>query len=282
MIKLHLISIRRRNITFSLLMLVVVVLCIEVFSLTGFIGIGKERDTSAELVDSGLNVYNGGKLAIIIDDFGQDRSGVKEMMLIDRHLTFAVMPFLEYSRSDAESAYNKGYEVIVHLPMEPNHGKLSWLGPRPILSGMSKNVAEQIVRDAFENVPYAVGANIHMGSKASSDEIIITSILDIIKEKNLYFVDSRTASNPISKRLADTRGVRCFERDIFIDEGRSKEGIKNQLRKCEEVIFKKGTVIAVGHVGAEGGKVTAKAISEMLPEFDRNNIELVFVSELSE
>jgi polysaccharide deacetylase 2 family uncharacterized protein YibQ len=35
-------------------------------------------------------------------------------------------------------------------------------------------------------------------------------------------------------------------------------------------------------VGQEGGKVTAEAIKEMLPEFKRRNIELVFVSELNE
>ncbi len=34
------------------------------------------------------------RLAIIIDDFGSSGDGVKEMMSIDRHLTFAVMPFL--------------------------------------------------------------------------------------------------------------------------------------------------------------------------------------------
>lgn len=57
------------------------------------------------------------KLAIIIDDFGLDRNGVQEIMTLNRHLTFAVMPLLRYSKHDAATARTKGYEVIVHLPI---------------------------------------------------------------------------------------------------------------------------------------------------------------------
>lgn len=202
------------------------------------------------------------------------------MMSISRHLTFAVMPFSTHSREDAKAAYEKGYEVIVHLSMEPNHGKRSWMGPRPVLAGMTEDEVRQIVRDAFEDVPFAVGANIHMGSKASSDESIISAVLDIIKEMNLYFVDSRTANHPIGKKVADAKGVRCYERNVFLDGQQPKSFIKGRLTEAADITLKKGYAVAIGHVGIEGGKVTAEAIREMLPEFDRKNIELVFVSEL--
>ena len=224
----------------------------------------------------------GGKLAIIIDDFGSSRVGVKEMMSINRHLTFAVMPFCQYTQEDAKAAYEKGYEVIVHLPMEANYGKMSWLGPHPILAGMKEDEVRKIVMDSFEDVPYAVGANIHMGSKASSDESIISTVLDIIKEKDLYFVDSLTASHPISKKVADAKGIRCYERNTFLDGQQPKSFIKGRLNEAADVSLKKGYAVAIGHVGIEGGKVTAEAICEMLPEFERKNIELVFVSELEQ
>jgi len=224
----------------------------------------------------------GGKLSIIIDDFGSSREGIEEMMSINRHLTFAVMPFSTHSQEDAKAAHEKGYEVIVHMPMEPNHGKRSWLGPRPILAGMKEDEVRQIVRDAFEDVPFAVGANIHMGSKASSDESIISAVLDIIKEKDLYFVDSRTADHPIGKKIADAKGVRCYDRNIFLDGQQSKSFVKGRLAEAADVALKKSYAVAIGHVGIEGGKVTAEAIGEMLPEFDRRNIELVYVSELDQ
>ncbi len=157
-----------------------------------------------------------GKLAIIIDDFGQSREGVEEMMRIDEHLTFAVMPFLEFTEEDAKRGKELGYEIIIHLPMEANKGKLSWLGPKPILCGMKKNEIRQIVEEAAEDVPYAIGANIHMGSKACCQEEIMESILEVVKEKKLYyFVDSRTAKKTVAKKKADEMGILCYDNNVF-------------------------------------------------------------------
>lgn len=221
-----------------------------------------------------------GKLAIVIDDFGSDRNGVKEMMCIKRHLTFAVMPFLAYSQADAKNAFEKGFEVIVHLPMEPIKGKISWLGPKPILSTSSDSDVYQITYEAFSNIPNAVGANIHMGSKISTDNRIMSDVLDIIKEKNVYFLDSKTSSKSVAKQIAAEKGVPFYERNIFLDGQTTKEHVKEQLRKAGEIALKNGKSIAIGHVGIEGGKITAHAIQELLPEFDEKNIQLVFVSEL--
>lgn len=242
--------------------------------------------------DKSLNAYNlaplpqsnnpQGKLAIVIDDFGQDRNGVKEMMAIKRHLTFAVMPFLTYSQSDAKEAYENGFEVIVHLPMEPMKGKISWLGPKPILSTLSDSEVYQITSEAFADVPYAVGANIHMGSKISTDERIISDVLDIIKEKGVYFLDSKTSAKSVVQKIAEEKGIPYYERNTFLDGETSKEHVKEQLRKAGDIALKNGKSIAIGHVGIEGGKVTAQAIAEMLPEFDSKNIQLVYVSELKD
>ncbi len=283
MIKFYLISIRRKSLIYFLMVILLFVICVGIFPSYDYLS-NKSKEVSSiiwGIADTDSNISDGGKLAIIIDDFGQSRAGVKEMMSIDRHLTFAIMPFLENSQSDAETAHEKGYEVIVHLPMEANYGKLSWVGPKPILANLNEHEVQKIVRESFESVPYAVGANIHMGSRASCEESIVSSILDVIKDKGLYFVDSLTAEHPIAKEISASKGVLCFERDIFLDGNKPKEAIKKQLQKAEELALKKGKAIAIGHVGPEGGMVTAEAISEMIPEFDDRKVQLVFISELN-
>lgn len=221
-----------------------------------------------------------GKLAIVIDDFGQDRNGVEEMLSIKKKLTIAVMPFLQFSYKDAETAHIRGYEVIVHLPLESTMGRKDWLGPKPVFVSMEDEEVRCIVKDSIENIPYAVGLNTHMGSKASEDERIISIILDIIKEEKLYFLDSRACNNPIAKEIAEGKGVICFDRDVFIDGKKPKQYIKEQLNIAIDIALSRGYAIVIGHVGAEGGKVTAQAIKEMIPEFEKRKIELVFVSEL--
>lgn len=220
------------------------------------------------------------KLAIIIDDFGESRDGVKEMMAIDKPLTFAVMPFLTHSTEDAENAFKNSHEVIIHLAMEPIRGKPSWLGPKPIMDNSTDEVITKIVNDAFESVPHAVGANIHMGSKASANEKVMNSVLNVIGAHKCYFVDSKTSEIRPSLRLANEKGIPCFENNFFLDSTQSKERIRSQFIKAANYAIEHEKAIAIGHVGADGGVVTAQVIREMLPTLDEKGIELVYVSDL--
>lgn len=220
------------------------------------------------------------KLAIIIDDFGESRAGVKEMMEINKPLTFAIMPFLTHSTEDAEEAYRKGHEVIIHLPMEPNVGKASWLGPRPIMATTSEDEIIKIVMDAYKNIPHAMGANIHMGSKASSSELVMNTVLNVVGANNGYFVDSKTSDKRIPNKLAREKGIPCVENNIFLDSTQSKAKIKSQLKKAANYAIDNKFAVAIGHVGPDGGVVTAQSIREMLPMFEENGVELVYVSDL--
>ena len=66
--------------------------------------LGYSEEEAAQTVPA----VTGGKLAIVIDDFGSSRLGVNEMMSIKEHLTFAVMPFLDNTLEDAEIAHGNG------------------------------------------------------------------------------------------------------------------------------------------------------------------------------
>ena len=235
-----------------------------------------ERAVSASAQTEG----NRGKLAIIIDDFGEGRDGVSQMMLVPCRLTFAVMPFGTYSKRDAEDGFARGYEIIVHLPMEPMHGKASWLGSNPILCSQDDDKIGLITQMALFDVPHAVGANIHMGSKASADRRVMQCILGEVKKSNLFFVDSKTGSDSVVMEVADNLGVPCAQRNVFLDGQRPQSYIESQLRLAGKLAAKNGMAIAIGHVGVEGGMPTARAIRAMLPELDAMGVDVVFVSEL--
>lgn len=243
----------------------------QLFDFTAKINKNKEIEVTADIKR---------KLAIVIDDFGSSRDGVKEMMDLQVPLTFAVMPFMEYTEQDSKEAYTKGYEVILHISMEPHKGKRSWLGPRPILTEMNREQIILTLQEAFKQVPFASGINNHMGSKATEDEEVVRSIMEYIKDKNVYFLDSKTSASSVIKIVGQEYGIKIYERNIFIDGTKDVNSIKNQLIKACRIAEKYGKAIAIGHVGAEGGKSTAIAIKEMLSFFEGNNVDLVFVSNL--
>ncbi len=70
------------------------------------------------------------------------------------------------TREMATKAHNSGHEVLIHLPMAP-------LSKQPLEKDtlrpdMSSDEIERIIREAVNNVPYAVGLNNHMGSAMTS------------------------------------------------------------------------------------------------------------------
>jgi polysaccharide deacetylase 2 family uncharacterized protein YibQ len=237
------------------------------------------NDTST--LSSSANVRNP-KLAIILDDFGLNRAGIEEAMSINRHLTFAIMPFLKYSKQDAITAHTKGYEVIVHLPMQSQKRDNSrWLGPRPISLNLKDSDIDKITSDSINAVPYAAGLNIHMGALASEDKRVVSAVMRVVKRKKLYFVDSVTSSRTVCGLVAKNIGVPFIERNVFLEgSSKNKSYVKQQLSVAEKLALKNGYAVVIGHVGSAGGKATIQAIKETIPEMEGRGIRLVYVSEL--
>ncbi len=109
------------------------------------------------------------------------------MLKLPIPFTVAVMPFLPSTKQDAQLAHDRGLEVILHLPMEPVRGKKSWLGPGAITTDLSSDEIHKRIVAAIDDVPYAIGINNHMGSKATADERVMKILVEICKETKSDF-----------------------------------------------------------------------------------------------
>lgn len=219
------------------------------------------------------------KVAIIIDDFGNNSAGTEEMLNLPIKFTGAVMPYMPNSENEAKLLISKGKEVILHQPMEAHTGKRSWLGETPILENMSiENVRETFSKNA-DQLNNAVGFNNHMGSLITEDKEKMKAILEIAKEKGWFYIDSVTTGKSVAGDVAKAIGIPYGKRDVFLDSTQDKSKIKENLRRTIKIAEEKGNAIAIGHVGAEGGKVTAEAIKEIVDEIG-NKVEFVFASDV--
>lgn len=221
------------------------------------------------------------KAAIIIDDFGGGTGGVKDFLDGDIPITVSVMPFTENSKKHAEWAHKNGFEVMIHLPMEPKRGKRSWLGPKPITVDLSPKEVRQRVEEAIESVPYAVGLNNHMGSLAVEDKEIVRAIVEVAKERKLFIIDSGTSQGTKFPEIATELGVPLLKRDVFLDDISSSTYVHKQMIRLAKVTEIKGKGIAIGHVGITG-KVCSVGVFQSMEEFKKRHIEIVPVSVLFE
>ncbi len=223
-----------------------------------------------------------GKLAIVIDDFGLARGGVKEMLAIDAPITAAVMPLLEYSEKDAKDAIANGKEVIIHIPLQSQRvDNPKWVGPHVIKIDYTDEKIIELMQSFITSMPEAVGGNIHMGSISSANERVMTAVMSQLKGSNLYFMDSMTNPKTCCKQVAETLQIPFAQNKVFLEQGsKSKATVRKQLLKAAKLAKEKGEAITIGHVGGEGGVNTAAAIAECLSEIDAMGVDIVFLSEL--
>ncbi|WP_347552684.1 divergent polysaccharide deacetylase family protein [Pseudalkalibacillus hwajinpoensis] len=206
------------------------------------------------------------ELANVIDDLGNNMGGTEEMLRLPVTLTVAIMPFLETTERDAELAHQFGHEVIIHVPMEPLKGKRSWLGPGAITTDLSDHEISKRINAAIDAVPHAVGMNHHMGSKATADERVMRIVLEICRERGLYYLDSKTTGKSVIPGLAEEIGVPYLENELFFDDIYTVQHISKQARELADRLKDDKAHIAIGHVGIAGEKMAA-VLSDYLPVY---------------
>lgn len=220
------------------------------------------------------------RAAIVIDDFGNKMGGTEDMLALPFPITVAVMPFLQTTKADAEAAHAAGKEVIIHLPMEPKIARKSWLGPGVISTDLKNDEIRKRVHAAIDEVPHAIGINNHMGSKATGDERVMKLVLEVCKERGLFFLDSHTNYWSIACRKAKEVGVPCIENHLFLDDIHTKKHISQQVRLLDKHLKEHSTCVTIGHVGRYGS-LTAAVLREQIPALtEKSGIRIVRISEL--
>lgn len=218
-------------------------------------------------------------VVLVIDDFGNNGEGTDSVINLNIPITGAVIPGMPFAIQDAEKLHDAGKEVILHIPLEPERGKADWLGPSGILTSMGEEEVRKIIIRGIEEISYAVGMNNHMGSKAMKDEMIVNIITDIAKEKDLFFLDSKTTVPTLSKKLCEQKEVFFLERDIFLDNEKSVISVKKQMNKLGDIALDKGYAIAIGHVGI-GGNSTVQGIKESITTLEEKGIKFITLKQL--
>lgn len=221
------------------------------------------------------------KIAIVIDDWGYTLTNMSILYEIKRPITVAVLPGLKYSKTIAIDAEKKGYEVILHLPLESKGGRNA--EPGTVCCSMSRDEILRRFKKALEGVPGASGVNNHQGSKATESKYVMGVLLPQIKKENLFFLDSFTTGKSICREACGRIGLKSARRDVFLDLPDSKlkgkeldNYIKRQLRELADEAVEKGWAIGIGH----DRKATLKAIKDMAPELEKKGVKFVRVSDI--
>ena len=216
------------------------------------------------------------QIAIIIDDIGFDMQALRRLAEIPAPLAFAVLPHTPYAVEAAEFLHKGNRDILLHLPMEP----LSYPNHSPGAGALMADMDEmQIIRrlsEDFTAVPHVSGVNSHMGSRFMEDALRLKIVMEELKKRGLYFVDSRTSPHSQGREAAVEVGIRFAARDIFIDHENGYESALKTLRQAaaREIKDDGKPLLLIGHPHAD----TIRALEAVLPLWKKEGIRIVEIS----
>ena len=215
-------------------------------------------------------------VAFIIDDWGYNKRYIDLVSEINRPLTISILPNLRYSRYVAEeiSKRSEMYDIILHLPLESKSNRT--VEANTIRCEMDKEKILSILDSDIESVPGLVGVSNHQGSKATEDERVMKVILEELRKRELFFVDSFTSPDSVCLDVTKSLGIKFASRDVFLDitDQTDLENfesyIKGQIQELADLAVETGSAIGVGH----NIETTLRVIKESIPDLEKQGIRI--------
>jgi len=217
---------------------------------------------------------SGKPLAIIVDDGGYGGSTTEAILALPPVLTLSILPNTPYAAETAQRAQQLGFEVMLHMPMESGNPHVHF--PGEVTVDMTSEEIESLTLDAIEQVPGCIAANNHTGSLFTANLEAMTVFMGILRQRGLFFVDSRTATDSTASILGMVWDMPVLERSVFLDNQDDPRDIQSQFLVLITKARNGKKPIGICHFRP----ATARVLAEILPALPNYGVRAVHVSEL--
>lgn len=237
-----------------------------------------EKVSSVQQAEQPFKAIAGGPVmvAVVIDDMGVSVPHTRDILSLEKPITASFLTYGAANRKQVKEAKEKGFEVMLHVPMMP-HAKAD-LAPVTLSPDMQedeiKNDFVQML-DRYKGLGMK-GINNHMGSLFTEDEKSLGYVMQILKDRNLFFLDSKTTAKSVGAKVAAEYGVPYIARDVFLDNENDYNYIMGQLRQTEKIAHMRGYAVAIGHPRSQ----TYLALRDWMKELPERRIRLVRLGDL--
>ena len=215
----------------------------------------------------------GPRLSLIIDDLGREPAVLDRLLALDEHVTFALMPNTPAAPQMAARLADAGREVIAHLPMEPQP-PAEIDGPDFLTTTQAPDEAARAAEHLLDRLPASVGAHNHLGGRYTTSPAHMAALLNVLKQRSMFFVDDRTSPASVAEATAKVIGVRTSARTHSLDL--PGQEVRSAFKAVEAALVLDGQAVVVAH----GDPDTLTALAPWLDDLKRRNIHLFRLSEI--
>lgn len=212
-------------------------------------------------------------LVLIIDDLGHQLRNGMAVAELPGKINLAVLPHTPHGRRIANAGHNVGKEILLHAPMS-NVSNMP-MGNGALTPALNREDFEKSLLGSLASVPHVQGVNNHMGSELTQRAQQMGWLMQMLRRRNLYFIDSRTSAATIAATTATTYGVPNLSRAVFLDNERTWEAIDERFQRLLARAKKTGLAVGIGHPYP----VTSAYLRKALPALKCRGVELMLASE---
>jgi polysaccharide deacetylase 2 family uncharacterized protein YibQ len=216
------------------------------------------------------------RIAILIDDLGYNRQGMESSLALPYEVALAILPETPFALPTALTAKEQGRITLLHAPME-NQRELK-LGPGGLYANMTEHQLKATLNKDLDGLPGIQGVNNHMGSLLTTKADSMKWVMEVLKGRSLFFIDSLTSPKSVAKKTAQEYGLKTVSRDVFLDNIRTEKAIDKQFSRLIKRARRHGSALAIGHPYPE----TMAYLKKRLNHLEADGVRLVRLSDVLE
>ncbi len=214
------------------------------------------------------------RIAILIDDLGYNRQGMDSSLMLPTEVALAILPSTPFATQTALTAQKQKRITLLHAPME-NQRELK-LGPGGLYAKMTEHELKATLSKDLDGLPGIQGVNNHMGSLLTTKADSMKWVMETLKGRSLFFIDSLTSPKSVAKKTAQEYGLDTVSRDVFLDNIRTEQAIDKQFSRLLKLARQHGSALAIGHPYPE----TMAYLKKRLNHLEQDGVRLVRLSDL--
>jgi polysaccharide deacetylase 2 family uncharacterized protein YibQ len=218
-----------------------------------------------------------GTLIFVFDDAGHNLAQLEPFLKLPFPCAIAVLPGLQYSREAARRIRAAGKEAILHQPMQALNLSMD-PGPGAIRKDMSPDAIRTLVRKNLDEIGPVGGLNNHEGSLITADRSSMEAVLDVVSERGIFFLDSRTNAKTVVPAIARERDMTIWERAVFLDNSQDRSSIIEAVTSGMKIAERRGAAIMIGHIWSND---LADILNDMYPELVAQGFSLSTIAQIA-
>jgi polysaccharide deacetylase 2 family uncharacterized protein YibQ len=219
------------------------------------------------------------RVAVVVTGLGLSRTATEQAIAtLPGAISLSFSPYTRDLESWITRARRAGHETLIDLPMEPLDFPRDDPGPLTLLTSLSLVDNLNRLEAALGLAPGYVGITTRLGAQFTTVEDALLPVLEELRDRGLFFLDTRQTSRSIASELASSIQLPRAFNNVFVDAQPASDAIDRALASLEAIARQQRFAVGI----AQPMPVTLDRLARWAGTLDGKGIALAPVTAIAD